>query len=136
MEIFAQKLFVDRWVASKVCVPFFLATVVIGNLVVSDETSHFSIHLHIHILAPTPSPYIHHYSSINQLQILATHVSTCSPSSSYPHCLHIQHCLKFMFTFMFTFTFTFTFMFMFTFTFTFLFRFTVTFAFTSEYKFM
>ena len=24
-----------RWVASKVCVPFFLATVVIGNLVVS-----------------------------------------------------------------------------------------------------
>jgi hypothetical protein len=24
------------WVASKVCVPFFLATVVIGNLVVSD----------------------------------------------------------------------------------------------------
>ena len=25
------------WVASKVCVPFFLATVVIGNLVVSSE---------------------------------------------------------------------------------------------------
>ena len=27
------------WVASKVCVPFFLATVVIGNLVVSSKQS-------------------------------------------------------------------------------------------------
>jgi hypothetical protein len=37
------------WVASKVCVPFFLATVVIGNLVVSDL---FSPYHKSHDLSP------------------------------------------------------------------------------------